>query len=138
MSELRCLVLLPESKSDGLLRDMLWGSLHRSGIKPIRIDSSIPYGAPVTHVSDTARQMIESADMIIADLTETNPNIMYEVGYAHALRKPVLPILESGEQQVPSDLSGYLYYVYVPGELQDLERVVRNWAERTAAQSFKL
>jgi nucleoside 2-deoxyribosyltransferase len=40
----------------------------------------------------TARlvQEIESASLCIADLTGSKPNIMWEVGYAMALRKPTI------------------------------------------------
>jgi len=47
-------------------------------------------------------QALESSDLIVSDITETNPNVMYELGYAHALKKPVI-ILSEVATQVPFD-----------------------------------
>jgi hypothetical protein len=37
-------------------------------------------------------EAIEKADLIICDISLSNPNVMYELGYAHALQKPVIHI----------------------------------------------
>lgn len=46
---------------------------------------------------------ITKADVLIADMTGKNPNVYYEVGYAHALNKPVLLITQSIDD-IPFDL----------------------------------
>lgn len=137
MAQMKCLILVPRTDQSTYLRSMLESALFNRNVAPIALDSSVPYGAPITDVSDTVRQTIELADMIIADLSGSNPNVMYEVGYAHALKKPVLPLLKKGEQQIPSDLSGYLYYVYDPLNIVELQRVVETWVQRTAASNPK-
>ena len=38
---------------------------------------------------DRIYNQINKADVIVADLTGKNPNVFYEVGYAHALEKKV-------------------------------------------------
>jgi len=54
---------------------------------------------------------IDKADIVIADLSEANPNVMFEVGYAQGRGKPVLYIMQSDET-IPSDLMGNLVYLY--------------------------
>lgn len=54
---------------------------------------------------------IDEAELIIADLTETNPNVMYELGVAHALGKPVVMIAESVEG-LPFDIRSYPVHSY--------------------------
>lgn len=55
--------------------------------------------------------LLERADLVIAEISPTDgpnptsPNVFYEIGYAHALRKPLLLIVERGKK-VPTDLSG--------------------------------
>src|SRR4051794_19690514 len=49
------------------------------------------------------RALAES-DVVIADLTGTNPNVMYEVGIRQALVKPFVLMAEKG-QELPFDLS---------------------------------
>jgi hypothetical protein len=42
------------------------------------------------------------ADLIVADLTDHNPNVHYELGVAHSLRKHVIPMIVKG-QTLPFD-----------------------------------
>lgn len=54
---------------------------------------------------------IRDADIIVAEVTAPNPNVYYEVGFAHALRKPVL-LLTRDVQATPFDLRGYNHIIY--------------------------
>ena len=56
-------------------------------------------------------QSIHNSDLIVADLTTTNPNVFYELGLAHAFRKPVILITQSIEE-VPFDLKSYRLLKY--------------------------
>src|SRR5438105_1548280 len=47
-------------------------------------------------------QQINEAEVILADLTDENPNVYYELGLAHALGKEVIPIAQVGTH-VPFD-----------------------------------
>lgn len=53
-------------------------------------------------IIESLYQDLESSDLVVSDITETNPNVMYELGYAHALKKPVI-ILSEVAKQVPFD-----------------------------------
>jgi nucleoside 2-deoxyribosyltransferase len=72
-------------------------------------------------------RVIELADLIIADLTDFNPNVVYEVGYAHGMRKRVLLILRQGISEVPWTIHGFLYIVYDYAHLDQLRIGIRNW-----------
>jgi nucleoside 2-deoxyribosyltransferase len=74
----------------------------------------------------TIKQAIERADFVIADLTGSNPDVMYEVGYAQALRKPVLPIIQL-EDTIPSDLAGQQFFVYQPEKPEELRKHLQIW-----------
>ncbi len=54
---------------------------------------------------------IENADILIADLTNQNPNVFYEVGYAHGLKKKVI-LLTKNIQDIPFDLKHYPHIIY--------------------------
>jgi hypothetical protein len=58
-------------------------------------------------------EAIFSSEVIIAELTGRNPNVMYEVGLAHALGKQVI-ILTQTLDDVPFDLKHYRCIVYDP------------------------
>lgn len=44
-------------------------------------------------------------DLVIADLTEMNPNVFYELAIRHCARKPLIQIIEKGER-IPFDVAG--------------------------------
>lgn len=60
---------------------------------------------------DRIHRQIEIADIIIADLTEKNPNVFYELGYAHANQKLCLNITKEAEN-IPFDLKHKPHIVY--------------------------
>jgi len=64
-------------------------------------------------------QAIKRSDFIIADLTGLNPNVLYEVGFAHALRKPVLLMIQPENSRIPSDISGNRFFIYELSVVKD-------------------
>ncbi|WP_462156087.1 hypothetical protein [Pseudoalteromonas piscicida] len=56
-------------------------------------------------------QGIESSDLILADLTDSNPNVYYELGIAHSLQKKVILITQSIDD-LPFDLRSYRVIPY--------------------------
>lgn len=121
MSELTGLILTPfTSKHRNIHKEIELG-LDAEGIRVIRLDDIILPGALLASAITDA---IKKADFIIADLTEANPNIMYEIGFAHALEKQVFLIVsESSNFQIPFNLTGYHYLFYkAPYELTHLVR----------------
>lgn len=56
-------------------------------------------------------RQIEIADLIIADMTGQNPNVFYEVGYAHAKGK-LCVLLTRDPADIPFDLKHHRHIVY--------------------------
>lgn len=54
---------------------------------------------------------IINSNLIVADLTDSNPNVYYELGIAHALRKPVI-LLTQAIDDLPFDLRSYRVVSY--------------------------
>lgn len=57
-------------------------------------------------------QPIYNADIIIADLTGFNPNVMYELGLAHTFNKKTIVITQDDLSQLPFDLKLYRAKAY--------------------------
>jgi hypothetical protein len=127
--DIQCLLLIPSGLEFQSIRVIVSSTLRDIGVNPITLEESIGYG---TVIVETVYRVIERADLIIADITSSNPNIMYELGFAHALKKPVLPLVKTGEGHVPTDLRGYLYVVYDPGKLNALRSIIASWVQRNS------
>lgn len=54
---------------------------------------------------------IDEARIVIAEITPANQNVFYELGYAHALKKPTILLAEK-EKSLPFDVSGYRCLFY--------------------------
>jgi nucleoside 2-deoxyribosyltransferase-like protein len=138
--KVRVLILAPRSEASiDVIRHLMQEpiDLYFRGDREIEIVTLDPHGEYGGLVSEVALQIprtLESADAVIADLTGTDPNVMYELGFAHALKKPVLPIVRKGNASIPGDLQGYLYYVYDLEDPFELTRTVARWLERTLGE----
>jgi hypothetical protein len=69
---------------------------------------------------DAIWHQIDRSALVIADLTGDSPNVYYEVGIAHALRKPTVLLIRSQDGKVPAnvpfDLSGQQILPYLQPE----------------------
>lgn len=68
-------------------------------------------------------RQISSADFIIADMTGRNPNVFYEVGYAHAKGK-ICTLLTQNATDIPFDLKHHRHLVY-DGSIQTLKTLLQ-------------
>lgn len=63
--------------------------------------------------------------VVVADLTDRNPNVFYELGLRHSFRKPVVQLIQSG-QSIPFDVYGErtIYYdTTLPGAIKAKNKV---------------
>jgi nucleoside 2-deoxyribosyltransferase len=66
---------------------------------------------------------IAQSKIVIADCTDRNPNVFYEIGIAHAIGKPVILITQNVED-IPFDLRHlrHIKYEYTPRGVKEFER----------------
>src|SRR5437660_309932 len=77
--------------------------------------------ADAVDVPDNIHLVIQAASLIVADVTHANPNVMYEIGLARALNKPLL-LIASNSRSIPFDLARVrvvIYDVTSPNEFVD-------------------
>ena len=65
-----------------------------------RVDEVEHPGSIIADIEDG----IAEADLVIAEITESNANVFYEVGFAYALSKPVVLIAKRSRKKLPFDL----------------------------------
>lgn len=79
----------------------------KAGLKAVRADDEI-FGTG--KIIDQIWTGINSARVLVAEMTTRNANVFYELGLAHALRKPVI-LVSSNKQDVPFDV-GHIRVIY--------------------------
>lgn len=87
----------------------------RIEVEFVRADSSSLMPTPEENVT----QHIALCDFAVADLSNVNPNVVYEVGYASAIGKPVI-LMSTRDAMLPSNLRGRHFLMYDPGNLESL------------------
>lgn len=94
---------------DELFEDVIHPVCAEMGIEASR--SSDIY-RPGLIIQDIIQGLAES-QVVIAEITPANPNVFYEVGYAHALNKPTILLANREETaQLPFDLWGFRVVFY--------------------------
>lgn len=115
-----------------LYTDVIKPVCNELGLTAIRSDETY---SPGLIIADITKQIIE-ANVIIADITPANPNVYYEVGYAHALNKPTILVAEK-PTELPFDVSPFRILFYentIAGKAKvevglrnHLEAIQTNW-----------
>jgi hypothetical protein len=73
----------------------------QANVEPIRADSSDRPGPIINQIFED----IEQADILIAEIGTSNPNVYYEVGLAHCVRKPSILVAHKDQiDSIPFDL----------------------------------
>jgi hypothetical protein len=96
-----CFVMMPFALPLGDYYSKIYKpAIEKAGLRPVRADTEI-FGTG--KIIDQIWAGINSAKVLVAELTTRNPNVFYELGLAHALEKPVV-LVSSNEADVPFDL----------------------------------
>jgi len=108
--KLTCFVIAPiggkdtetRKHSDQVLKHIIRKAL--SGMYTISRADEILHSGIIT--SQVLRAVQES-DIVVADLTEHNPNVFYELAIRHAVGKPVVHLIEPRLSSIPFDLGSF-------------------------------
>ena len=96
-----CFVMMPFSPPLGDYYSQIFEpAITKAGLSAMRADNDI-FGTG--KIIDQIWNGINNSKVLIAELSQRNPNVYYELGIAHALKKPVVLVC-SNEEDVPFDL----------------------------------
>jgi hypothetical protein len=110
-------VLMPLATDfDDIYRFGIKGAADDVGAYADRVDEQIFQEGILERIFN----QIAKADVVVADMTGRNPNVFYEVGYAHALGKMVL-LLTQNADDIPFDLKHRQHIVYA-GKIDTLRK----------------
>ena len=105
----KCFVIAPigdegslvRKRSDQIFRYVIEPAAKNFGYDAIRADH---IAKPGLITSQVIEHIIQD-DLVIADLTDRNPNVFYELAIRHAVRKPFIQIKETADT-IPFDVTG--------------------------------
>lgn len=109
---------LTRVRSDQLRHHIIEPVAFELGFTVIRADDMSLPGRIDTQIAN----FLVNSDVVIADLTDHNPNVFYELGVRHASKKPAILMIQSG-QTIPFDIGRQRVIQY---DLSNLDIVVSN------------
>jgi len=96
--------------------DRAWQDLYEFGVKGACEAAGATCARADEHIFlqnilDRLYEEIDRADLVVAELSDHNPNVYYETGYAHGIGKPVILLTKSADD-IPFDLLHYPHVVH--------------------------
>ncbi len=112
-------------------REVIQNQAAAAGFDVVRIDEK---AGPGVIFQDIQRE-IEQAEIVIAEITPANPNVFYELGYAHALGKPTI-LLAQRDAELPFDIRSFrvVFYNDTIGGKSEVEQNLRRHLEAIAGK----
>ncbi len=103
-----CFVICPFGGwHDEYHREIFCAAISAAGLEPARADDVFTS----SNIVNDIWTLITKSRVLLADMTGKNPNVFYELGLAHAARKPVLLVTQSIDD-VPFDLRALRVITY--------------------------
>ena len=130
---IRCFIVMPFSHDwSDAVHQTLSSSCKALAVQPMRGDDVFT----PTDILVDIWQSINIADFVIADITGRNPNVLYELGIAHTLAKPVLIISQSATD-IPIDLSTRRVIIYGQ-DVNNWQDTLENKVSKAIKEIFSL
>jgi DNA-binding MarR family transcriptional regulator len=95
-----CFVLMPFDAALDAVYDAIKAGAEDVQMRCERADKARDNQAVIEKI----KRSVQKAGIIVADMTCENPNVFYEVGYAHGLGKDCILITQAQSETVPFDL----------------------------------
>lgn len=118
-------------RSDKVLKNILEPVLSDE-FDVIRVDKlNLP-----DNLNQTIIQYLEESELVIVDMTDSNPNVFYEFGYRHASKKALIPIKFKDSDPIPFDVSS-LRTIFYSFDIDDVNQAKDRLEETVKAFNFE-
>lgn len=110
-----CFVIMPFSATETFTEDK-WTLVFEELIKPSVEDADYDCRRSAATRGNLIKEIIQDLDtswVVLADLTDQNPNVFYELGVRHALKNRTILVAQN-RSDIPFDLRSYANHVYDP------------------------
>lgn len=111
----KCFVIMPFSTTK-ICSEEQWTDIFENTIKPAVEESGFNYkcfraNLVIGNIIKDILDNLNKSDIVIADMTDRNPNVFYELGVRHALRDATVLITQNMDD-IPFDLQHYATLKY--------------------------
>ena len=120
-----CFVIQPfdSGKYDKRFQDIYCPAIEAAGLEAYRVDKDPTVSVPI----DAIEEGIQSSTICLADITLDNPNVWYELGYAFAIRRPVVMVCSEERigKKYPFDIQHRTIIQYkadAPSDFEELKQ----------------
>ena len=127
-----CFVVMQFSPEfNELYTEVIRPTCEEFGYRVVRADDYYSTGLIIEDITRSIRE----ASLVIADVTPNNPNVFYEVGFAHGISKPTILLSDRKRDKLPFDISGFrtLFYDNTIGGKTVVQDRLRRHLESIAA-----
>lgn len=128
---IRCFLSTPFSEGFRPVRDAIAEALRASNVEVARLDD---LSASAQSLGEVLHDQIRAAHFVIADVTGGNPYVLYEVGLAQGMQKPVLLIAQDIDSAPAPLRTSSLIFIYDPTDLGRLQRAMVQWLMHLASE----
>ncbi|HLA43116.1 MAG TPA: hypothetical protein VJZ27_06755 [Aggregatilineales bacterium] len=112
-------ISLPVSREYEPIREAIIDVLRSKGLAPAYVSDE----RVREYSKSQIREVIDMADIVIADISADHPTLLYELGYANGSRVPVLAMSRLGsENTIPDDLAPAFQLVYDAHNLDEFRK----------------
>lgn len=95
-------------KFNALNQQVIKTTCEQFNYEVVRADDFYTNGLIIEDILNSIRK----ASIIIADVTPNNPNVFYEVGFAHGIGKTTILLSDRNREKLPFDISGFRTLFY--------------------------
>lgn len=117
-----CFVLMPFAEEfDAIYRLLIEPVAREMGMDVLRADQMTGPGFIIEQI----RSAIQQARACVADVTNGNQNVLYEVGYAQALGKPLVLMADADVKSLPFDIAHQRMVIYKRDDIEGAQGPLR-------------
>ena len=126
----KCFVIMPFSGTKSCSEEK-WTEIFEYIIKPAVEESGLGYEcersvAKRENIIKGILEALNQANVVMADLTDNNPNVFYELGVRHTLTNRTI-LIAQGEEHIPFDLKPYpvAFYSESPAKIAEFKSDIK-------------
>lgn len=129
-----CFVVTPIGDENTAIRRHIDGIIDQAIIPAIGEEFQVKVAHreyEIGSINDRVIQSVYNSDLVIANLTGLNPNVMFEIAIRYSFGKPAIVIAEKGTK-LPFDIvdENTIFYINDPAGAAELKKIIINFVKK--------